>query len=144
MTATRVTRTRFAPSPTGDLHVGGAWTALAAWVLARMTGGTTVLRMEDLDPPRVVAGAAARIVDDLGWLGLTYDEGVGVSPGPHTPYTQSARASLYETALAKLEAAGLTYPCDCSRAEIARAASAPHAGEEVVYPGTCRDAPIDR
>ena len=128
-------RTRFAPSPTGDLHAGGAWTALASWALARHHGGATVLRVEDIDTPRVVAGSAARIEEDLAWLGLDWDEG---------PFVQSERLALYEDALAKLDAAGLTYPCDCSRAEIARAASAPHAGEERVYPGTCRDAPRDR
>ena len=125
-------RTRFAPSPTGDLHLGGAWTALASWVVARREpGGRCVLRVEDLDPPRVVAGAEARIEEDLGWLGLDWDE---------TARRQSARTAAYEAALARLEAAGLVYPCDCSRAEIARAASAPHAGEETVYPGTCREA----
>ncbi len=128
-------RTRFAPSPTGDLHVGGAWTALASWAFARSRGGATVLRVEDIDTPRVVAGSAARIEEDLSWLGLDWDEG---------PFVQSQRLALYEDALAKLDAAGFTYPCDCSRAEIARAASAPHAGEELIYPGTCRDAPRDR
>jgi glutamyl-tRNA synthetase len=130
-----VIRTRFAPSPTGDLHVGGAWTALAAWALARSAAdGASVMRVEDIDTPRVVAGSEERIFDDLAWLGLDYDE----------HYTQSKRLPVYEDALAKLEAAGLTYACDCSRAEIARAASAPHPGEELVYPGTCRDAPPDR
>lgn len=138
-------RTRFAPSPTGDLHVGGAWTALASWAFARATGGATVLRVEDIDPPRVVAGSAARIAEDLAWLGLDWDEGaLGTAGGPHAPYTQSQRSEVYERALAELDAKGRLYPCDCSRAEIARAASAPHAGEEVVYPGTCRDLPRDR
>lgn len=130
--------TRFAPSPTGDLHLGGAWTALASWALARSAGGRTVLRVEDVDTPRVVAGSAERIVADLAWLGLDWDEG---------PIAQSSRTAAYEAALARLDAAGLTYPCDCSRAEIARAASAPHAGEEsgeTIYPGTCRDARRDR
>jgi glutamyl-tRNA synthetase len=130
-----VTRTRFAPSPTGDLHVGGAWTALASWALARRDpAGASVMRVEDIDTPRVVAGSEARILDDLAWLGLDYDE----------HHTQSKRTAIYDEAIAKLEAAGLTYECDCSRAEIARAASAPHPGEELVYPGTCRDAPSDR
>lgn len=130
-----VTRTRFAPSPTGDLHVGGAWTALASWALARKDpSGSSVMRVEDIDTPRVVAGSEARILEDLAWLGFDYDE--------HE--TQSKRIAIYEDALAKLKAAGLTYECDCSRAEIARAASAPHPGEELVYPGTCRDAPPDR
>ncbi len=97
-----------------------------------------MLRVEDIDTPRVVKGSSARILEDLAWLGLDWDEG---------PVNQSERSAAYEAALARLDAAGLTYPCDCSRAEIARAASAPHAGEEgreTVYPGTCRDAPRDR
>ncbi len=97
-----------------------------------------MLRVEDIDTPRVVKGSSARILDDLAWLGLDWDEG---------PVHQSERTRIYEAALAQLDAAGLTYPCDCSRAEIARAASAPHAGEEgkeTLYPGTCRDAPRDR
>jgi len=128
------TITRFAPSPTGDLHLGGAWTALASWALARARGGRVILRVEDIDTPRVVRGSSERILEDLAWLGFDWDE---------APIFQSARTSVYEAALAKLDAAGLTYLCDCSRAEIARAASAPHAGEEgreTIYPGTCRDA----
>jgi len=136
-------RTRFAPSPTGDLHLGGAWTALASWALARAGGGKTVLRVEDIDTPRVVRGSSARIAEDLAWLGLDWDEGPEAG-GSHAPYTQSERAPLYDAKLAELTAAGLTYPCDCSRAEISRVASAPHTGEELVYPGTCRDAPRDR
>lgn len=136
-------RTRFAPSPTGDLHLGGAWTALASWVLARARGGRVVLRVEDLDPPRVVAGSAARVAEDLTWLGLDWDEGPDVG-GPFAPYTQSERAERYAAAVDALDALGLVYPCDCSRKDIARAASAPHAGEELRYPGTCRDAPRGR
>jgi glutamyl-tRNA synthetase len=123
-------RTRFAPSPTGDLHLGGAWTALASWVVARRAGGMSTLRFEDLDAPRVVAGARARIEEDLRWLGLDWDE---------EPLEQSARSALYEQAVAAVAGRGVGYPCDCSRAEIARAASAPHEGEEAVYPGFCRD-----
>ena len=127
-------RTRFAPSPTGDLHLGGAWTALASWWLAGREGGTFVVRIEDLDPPRVVRESAARILDDLRWLGLTWDEPLAV---------QSERSELYEAALATLTARGATFACDCSRGEIARltrVASAPHAriDEESVYPGRCR------
>lgn len=102
-----------------------------------------MLRVEDIDTPRVVRGSAARISEDLAWLGLDWDEGPEAG-GSHAPYTQSERTAFYDAALAKLAAAGLTYPCDCSRAEISRVASAPHAGEEIVYPGTCRDAPRDR
>jgi glutamyl-tRNA synthetase len=122
-------RTRFAPSPTGDLHLGGAWTALASWVVARRSGGVNTLRVEDLDTARRVPGARERIEDDLRWLGLDWDE---------APVTQSERSPLYERALGQLAELGLVYPCDCSRAEIARAASAPHEGEEAVYGGLCR------
>lgn len=140
-------RTRFAPSPTGDLHVGGAYVALASWVLARRAAGAFVVRVEDLDSLRVVPGSEARILEDLAWLGLDADEGPGASGsfcGSYGPYAQSARASRYDAALATLARKGDTYPCDCSRAEIARAASAPHAGEEVVYPGTCRESDPSR
>ena len=127
---TTTTRTRFAPSPTGDLHLGGAWTALASWVLARRTAGTVVLRVEDIDFPRVLPGAQVRIEEDLRWLGFDWDEG---------PFLQSERTSLYEAAITHLAKNGLVYPCDCSRSEIAGVASAPHAGEEVRYPGLCRN-----
>jgi glutamyl-tRNA synthetase len=86
--------------------------------------------VEDIDRPRVVRGSEARIEADLRWLGLDWDEG---------PFLQSERGALYDEAIARLAAAGLVYPCDCSRAEIARVASAPHEAQEVVYPGLCRD-----
>ncbi len=123
-------RTRFAPSPTGDLHLGGAWTALASWVWARRDGGSHVLRIEDLDRMRVLRDAEERIVEDLRWLGLDWD-----GPVVH----QSERGEVYEAALGTLYRKELIYPCDCSRADIARVASAPHEGEELVYPGTCRE-----
>lgn len=125
----RPVRTRFAPSPTGELHLGGAWTALASWVVARCVGGASVLRIEDLDSARVDPDSERSIVRDLEWLGLDWDE---------QPTRQSARSAQYEDAIAILAGQGLVYPCDCSRAEIARAVAAPHAGEEVVYPGACR------
>ncbi|MDC3953147.1 tRNA glutamyl-Q(34) synthetase GluQRS [Polyangium jinanense] len=130
-------RGRFAPSPTGALHLGSAAAAIFCAAAAQQAGGTLVLRMEDIDRPRVVPGAAEAILDDLAWLGLRWDE----SPlrGPFAPYVQSERLALYEAALDDLAARGLVYYCDCSRAEIARVASAPHAGEEGPrYPGTCR------
>jgi glutamyl-tRNA synthetase len=116
---------RFAPSPTGDLHLGGAWTALVALCMPV----TRVMRIDDLDAPRNVPGAEARILEDLAWLGLSWDELV----------RQSDRLDVYRSALNELSALGLTYFCDCSRAEIARSASAPHAGEDAVYTGTCRN-----
>jgi len=98
-----------------------------------------VLRVEDLDVPRAVAGAEARQLDDLRWLGLDWDEGPDVG-GPAGPYRQSERTARYEAALEALARRGLLYLCDCSRAEIARVASAPHPGDEGPrYPGTCRD-----
>jgi glutamyl-tRNA synthetase len=123
-------RTRFAPSPTGDLHLGGAWTALASWVWARREGGSHILRIEDLDSMRVLRDAEERILEDLAWLGLDWD-------GPVV--RQSERSEVYEAALGTLFRKDLIYPCDCSRAEIARVASAPHEGEEIVYPSTCRE-----
>lgn len=131
-------RGRFAPSPTGLLHLGGAATALVCLASARSRSGALVLRIEDLDPARVASGDEAAVLDDLSWLGLRFDEGPHEG-GAHGPYRQSARAHLYEGAIEALAARGLTYFCDCSRAEIARASSAPHAGEEGPrYPGTCR------
>jgi glutamyl-tRNA synthetase len=114
------------------LHLGGALIALASRVL----GDVLVLRMEDLDPPRVVPGAAERILEDLRWLGIRWEEGPDAG-GLHGPYVQSSRGPIYEAAIAVLAARDLVYPCDCSRQEIA--SSAPHVGEEIVYPGTCRD-----
>lgn len=131
-------RGRFAPSPTGDLHIGSAATALIAWLRARQAGGELVLRVEDIDTPRVVAASEALQLDDLHWLGLDWDEGPDIG-GDYGPYRQSERSFLYEDALAKLAAAGLTYLCDCSRSDIASIASAPHSGDEGPrYPGTCR------
>ena len=133
----RATRGRLAPSPTGGLHVGHARTFLIAWLLARQNGGSVVLRVEDLDASRVRPEAADSMLDDLGWLGLEWDEGPDRC-GPHSPYVQSERIPLIMSTLEVLKAKELAYPCVCTRAEIARAASAPHAGEEgPSYPGTC-------
>jgi glutamyl-tRNA synthetase len=123
-------RTRFAPSPTGKLHPGHARTALVTWLQARKHRGKIVMRIEDIDRPRVVPGAAEAIFRDHEWLGLDWDEG---------PVFQSSRDEAYEHALSQLEAAGLVYPCTCSRREIAEIASAPHGDEGPRYPGTCRD-----
>lgn len=130
-------RGRYAPSPSGDLHLGNLRTALLAWLFARCVGGQFVLRVEDLDRPRVRQGATQRMLDDLRWLGIDWDEGPDVG-GPYAPYMQSERQALYIASLQRLQEAGLLYPCYCSRAEIARAASAPHEDEGPRYPGTCR------
>jgi glutamyl-tRNA synthetase len=120
---------RLAPSPTGAQHVGNARTYLIAWLSARSRGGRVVLRIEDIDSPRVKPGAAEQVVEDLRWLGLDWDEG---------PVVQTERLSLYEAALDRLRARELVYPCTCSRGDIERAASAPHLElEGPVYPGTC-------
>jgi glutamyl-tRNA synthetase len=130
-------RGRYAPSPTGDLHLGNLRTALLAWLFARCAGGQFVLRIEDLDRPRVRPGATERMLYDLRWLGLDWDEGPDTG-GPYAPYTQSERQDIYASYLQRLEDKGLVYPCYCSRAEIARAASAPHGNEGPRYPGICR------
>jgi len=130
-------RGRYAPSPTGDLHLGNLRTALLAWLFARSAGGQFVLRIEDLDQPRVRPGASQRMLSDLRWLGLDWDEGPDIG-GPYTPYTQSQRQEIYRSCLQRLVDNGLIYPCYCSRAEIARAASAPQEDEGPRYPGTCR------
>jgi glutamyl-tRNA synthetase len=133
-------RGRFAPSPTGRAHLGTARTALVAWLRARAEGGRYLMRIEDLDAPRVVPGATEAMLADLAWLGLDWDEGPDVG-GPHGPYVQSARLALYSGALERLKARGLAYPCTCSRKEIASIASAPHGDDGPVYPGTCRSGP---
>ncbi|HEX2080848.1 MAG TPA: tRNA glutamyl-Q(34) synthetase GluQRS [Longimicrobium sp.] len=132
-------RGRFAPSPTGALHVGNARTALLAWLHARAAGGAFVMRVEDLDVGRVRPGIMERQLDELRWLGLDWDEGPDAG-GPCAPYVQSARQGLYDHALRRLAERGLLFACTCSRRDIAQAASAPHAGEEGPrYPGTCRE-----
>ncbi|MDE7372313.1 MAG: tRNA glutamyl-Q(34) synthetase GluQRS [Desulfovibrio sp.] len=132
---------RLAPSPTGLLHLGNAWAFLLAWLSARSKGGRVLLRMEDLDPQRSRPDYAAAIVEDLHWLGLDWDAGPeegDAAPGLG-PMTQSRRGHIYAGAMARLESAGLTYPCFCSRKELRQLASAPHAGEEgPAGPDPCR------
>jgi glutamyl-tRNA synthetase len=132
-------RGRFAPSPTGPLHLGNARTALLSWLAARSAGGGYVMRVEDLDGPRVKPGLEARLLAELRWLGIDWDEGPDVG-GPRGPYRQSERATRYADTLARLRDAGRVYPCFCSRAEIAAASQAPHGAsdEGPRYPGTCR------
>ena len=119
--------------------MGNLRTALLAWLYARRAGGQFVLRIEDLDLPRVREHSAERMLSDLRWLGLDWDEGPDCG-GPYAPYVQSQRLDIYQHYLQRLQEAGLIYPCYCSRAEIAHAASAPQQGvdEGPRYPGTCR------
>lgn len=127
--------TRLAPSPTGALHLGNARTFLVNWAIARQRGWRIVLRIEDLDGPRVKAGAAEGAMEDLRWLGLDWDTG---------PSYQRSDLAPYHAALRTLLRRGFLYPCGCSRKEIAAAQSAPHGDEhELRYPGTCRDKPFD-
>jgi glutamyl-tRNA synthetase len=134
-----IARGRFAPSPTGELHLGHARTALAAWLSTRAAGGRFIVRVEDLDGPRVVPGAEARILADLAWLGLDWDEGPDIG-GAHAPYRQSQRLERFESAIQGLIRQGRAFPCFCSRAEVARAAQAPHGPSDdgPRYPGSCR------
>ena len=125
-------RGRFAPSPTGEMHLGNARTALLAWLQARANNGKFILRLEDLDTSRTRQGAADQILRDLEWLGLDWDEGWDIG-GNFAPYIQSERTALYAQYAAYLE----TYPCSCSRKDIQNVVSAPH-NTEPRYLGTCR------
>ncbi len=125
-------RGRFAPTPSGRMHLGNLLSALLAWLDVRSCGGELVLRIEDLDTQRTSPEFAAQLMDDLRWLGLTWDEG-GLEP----EYMQSCRTAHYEEAFHLLEEKGLIYPCYCSRSE-RMAASAPHRDDgAVVYSGRC-------
>lgn len=122
--------TRFAPSPTGYLHLGHAFSALFAWRHAREAGGRFLLRLEDIDPTRCRPEYAAAILEDLGWLGLDWDGEVRV---------QSQHLADYRAALDQLAARDLLFPCFCTRADIQQSAAAPHTPDGVrLYPGTCR------
>src|SRR4051812_18837205 len=131
-------RVRFAPSPTGKLHVGNARTALFNWLLARGQGGTFVLRIEDTDVERSTAESEAAIIDDIRWLGLDWDEGPDTG-GPHGPYRQSERADLYARYAQQLVETGHAYPCFCSREQLeADREQALAGGRPARYAGTCR------
>ena len=119
---------RLAPSPTGALHLGNVRTFMIAWLRARSRGGRVIFRMEDLDHPKDKPGAAVQAVEDLRWLGFDWDE----------EYVQSERKPIYKEALEYLHARRLVYPCVCSRRDVEAAQSAPHAGEQLFYPGMCR------
>ena len=131
-------RGRFAPSPTGRMHLGNVAAALASWLSVKSRGGQWILRIEDLDPQRSRLEHARRIEDDLHWLGLDWDEGGIDGKGDCGPYMQSHCGDIYEQALLQLEQTGLTYPCHCTRADI-MATQAPHESDgRIVYAGTCR------
>ena len=128
---------RFAPSPSGRIHLGNILCCLLAWLSARQKGGRVILRIEDLDIARCPRRYGEQMCRDIQWLGLDWDEGPVIG-GPSGPYEQSRRTALYQAALRRLEAQGLVYPCFCTRAEL-HAASAPHREDgQVVYLGTCR------
>ena len=129
---------RFAPSPSGHIHLGNILCCLLAWLSARRKDGKVVLRIEDLDTARCPRRYADQMIEDLRWLGLDWDQGPETG-GPDEPYFQSQRTKLYQAALERLEGQGLVYPCFCTRAEL-HAASAPHREDgQTVYAGTCRD-----
>ena len=131
-------RGRFAPSPSGRMHLGNLFCALLSYLSVKSRGGEWILRIEDLDTARCRPDYARQVEEDLQWLGLAWDEG-GSAGGPDAPYFQSQRTALYEAALARLRGMGLVYPCFCTRAQL-HAASAPHREDGLtVYPGTCRD-----
>jgi glutamyl/glutaminyl-tRNA synthetase len=147
-------RGRVAPSPTGYLHVGHARTFWTAWQRARDSGGSLIMRMEDLDPDRSRSNYADAALEDLRWLGIRWHEGPDKG-GPHAPYVQSKRHNFYLDAWRKLLRGGFLFPCRCSRKDLEAALGAPHertspaAGQqpgkaeplddEPIYPGTCRD-----
>src|SRR5437660_1718710 len=126
--------TRFAPSPTGRLHLGHTYSALIGHQRARETGGRFRLRIEDLDQTRCRPEFVHGIFDDLAWLGLDWDEPLLV---------QSQRTAAYQAALDQLKSRGLAYACFCTRADIAQSLTAPHGGAAASYPGTCCALPDD-
>ena len=131
-------RVRFAPSPTGHLHLGNVRTALFNWLFARQQGGTFILRLEDTDATRSTQMSVDSVLEDLRWLGLTWDEGPEAG-GPYGPYRQTERYGLYTEYLNKLLEADRAYPCFCTQEELdAGREQAKAAGRAYVYPGTCR------
>jgi nondiscriminating glutamyl-tRNA synthetase len=137
--SSRPVRVRFAPSPTGSLHIGGARTALFNWLFARHHGGRFLLRSEDTDLARSTREAERAVLDDLAWLGLAWDEGPDTG-GPVGPYRQSERIALYRAAADRLLATGQAYPCFCTDQELeAHRKAMQKAGQAPHYPGTCRE-----
>jgi len=136
-------RVRFAPSPTGALHVGNVRTAIFNWLLARGSGGTFVLRIEDTDVERSTRESETSMIDDLRWLGLDWDEGPDIG-GAHGPYRDSERLHLYQSYATELLSSGHAYFCFCTAAQLdADRQAAVAAGRPAVYPGTCRSIPSE-
>ncbi|QDT02916.1 Glutamate--tRNA ligase 1 [Rubripirellula lacrimiformis] len=130
-------KSRLAPSPTGAQHLGNARTYLLAHWSAMASGAGMILRIEDVDSPRIKPWATQQAIDDLRWLGIRWDEGPDVG-GPHGPYVQTQRIDLYRDALDRLIQADRVYPCTCTRKDIEESGSAPHFEHEgPIYPGTC-------
>ncbi len=138
----RITRGRFAPTPSGHIHMGNAQTAFVAWLSARSKGGRFIWRLEDLDSPRMKKGTGEQAKRDLDWLGLDWDEGGGRG-GPHSPYVQSERSDIYEAALGRLEKADRLFPCGYSRKDLRDIASAPHKPKSNPYPIELRPKDLD-
>lgn len=132
---------RYAPSPTGRMHLGNIFAAVLSYASAKAAGGRWILRIEDLDPQRSRHEYARLIEDDLRWLGLDWDEGGTDNHGPSAPYLQSCRSEIYADILSRLQSQALTYRCHCRRADIL-ATQAPHQSDgRIVYAGTCRPSP---
>lgn len=128
---------RFAPTPSGRMHLGNVFCALLAWLAARASNAPVILRIEDLDPDRCSLDAAALLEEDLRWLGLDWD--IGGLEGEDGPWAQSQRTAFYEHYFRELQGKGLVYPCYCTRAEL-HAAQAPHLSDgRAVYSGRCRN-----
>ena len=144
MSESATVRTRFAPSPTGPLHIGGARTALFSWLLARRHSGQFILRLEDTDRKRYVPGSESEIFAGLRWLGLEWDEGPDIG-GPHAPYVQSERKADYQAISARLVRQGDAYPCFCTAERLSRVSEEKRArGEQTGYDRHCRElAPSD-
>ena len=121
---------RFAPSPTGYIHLGNVWIALLSYISTRNQHGTYVVRMEDIDLQRSKHSLGEALLDDLEWLGFEWDEGPRVG-GPEPSYWQSERLAMYDEVLQRLEDTNLIYPCFCNRTRLQAIASAPHRGEVV-------------
>ena len=137
MSTARV-RGRFAPTPSGFLHLGNVFCSLLAWLSAKAAGGSITLRIEDLDPQRCNRERADALAKELEWLGLTWDDGAYVSEDSKR-YFQSQRSDIYAEYFTRLKAQSLVYPCFCSRGEL-HAAEAPHASDgRIIYAGTCRE-----